>query len=502
MSVKKPALTVVALFAMGVAHAHIVASASASTSPDDYFSQPMVFDDGWSGFISGSHLQLNAISGYGVRDWKGVNKSRGALVEQNLAKLLGLPVGSGIFDYDKKVLAKPDTRQWALVSMLNWKSGYEGPFGINASLYGGAKLDYSGPTTGYWLLQKNNNSMADNFARIGRLNARLSFGNKENNLLAHAGYVGVDPDYLNSTLFGVQPFPYQMTYLTMRGLTFTSQWNNLGVYGAYFDRISQAASNSMGWFRDDKGKPIDYIAMLGVNYKFALPNYQQLILEGESTQSHNYTKEYYGGMTYVLPFSETKHIVLLGKYFNTSKDGSGFSNPTMAKDGHLLNLTAQAAIDKVSLYASYSKTYAPNKGDQAYGIISNRFYYAPAANYIPQPGFLTDRVVSDFAYDGESAYLLGAGYDFSDFVNGLKAAVGYTWGRNISSRVGLHREAETDLRLDYAVPGVKGLSTTVVNSYYKSKGKSINSTVDTFVGGMGQTINDLRWFVNYKVDLF
>ena len=465
----------------------LVFSANQAYANDsDHFSHPMPYDDGWSGFSSGSHLQLNAISGFGARDWTDAKKSDLAIETYNGAGQLGV-TGKGV--------SKPDYHQWALVGMLNWKSGYIGPFGVNASLYGGYKLDYSGPQTGYWLLQKNNGNMADQFGRIGRLNVRMALGDKQHNLLAQAGYVGVDPDYLNSVLFAKQPFPYGLTYLTMRGLTLQSKLNNLQLYGAYFDRIAQTASDGMGDLKDDKGKAINYIALLGAKYQIALPKNQQLILQGESSSSANYTKEYYGGLTYVIPFSKTKNVAFKANYFNTSKNGNGFDNPTMSKDGNLLNLNLITHLDKVSLYGAYSKTHAKNTS--ATGIVSNRFYYSPANNYTPQPGFLTDRLISDFAYDGEDTYLLGVGYNFSEFIPGLSAKVGYTWGNNISPRVGISKESETDLRIDYDIPGIKGLSTTIVNGYYTSTGK-VTSHVPT--KGFGQTVNDFRWFLNYKVN--
>jgi len=454
-----------------------------------HFQGPMWDAPNWDGLLEGSHMSLWLRAAYFNLDYKHAKKSIGA-------------TGT----------SRPDWKQAGVGGMLDWLSGYAGGwFGINAALYGAQKLDATGPGPSNGFISARNSLDANdnpryknNYGRLGRLNAKFRFGDETNNVLAHVGYVGADSEYLESTLLA--PEPHKITLSTERGATFKSNLENLKLYGAYWDRFNERTSSSLNdRFTNGAGKNIDYVYGGGATYTIPFggdtDNDHKLALNAEYAEGKNYLREYLGQATYRYPFNENTNMVANGQYYYVKKagnlwDNSGLNGSNLFdKDAHLANVNLTFNIHRVTFGGAI--THSRAKSTNGRGITSNHFYYSPAGNYAPGGYFGTSRQDSDFDFDGETAYQLSAGYDFSDFIEGLSASVTHTHGNNINKKVGLKNEIETDLAILYKVPAIQGLWFDLEEAYYHSTSKN-----NSYASNQGQRFNDFRIWANYQVATF
>ena len=429
------------------------------------------------GFIEDSHLQLNFRNQYVNRHYQHRNASR-----------LIPPTG---------------WRQWAQGLSIDYMSGYAyGIFGIDASLYGGIKLDGNNPQNAHDELlhtEKGNSRYSNFYSRIGRLNAKVRLGDAQNNAVFRYGMIGVKTALLadsDSRLF-------ESSYRGASADAVFDELNGLRLYGFYLDRIGFRTGNSYDRFQSSRdGQTIDNIQIYGAGYTIndigGADDY--LYLNGEYGVSKDYVKQYFGQASYHFAIGEDKSLLTnlqyrqgkkAGKLWNTHADG-------FDKEANHINANIMSVINGFEMALSYSYTNAKNN-KTAEGTDSHQFKPLLAANDYGKGTYWTSRQISNFNYDKESAYQAMVGYDFTHCgIAGLGAKLTHTYGTGINKAVGLENEQETDLNLSYSFQQaeLKGLSLQLEHAWYVSR----NITGSTVTAG--KRLRDLRVYANYNLAVF
>lgn len=431
-----------------------------------------------NGFVENSHLYLNLKNQYVNRHYKHAYASN-----------LNTPSG---------------WKQWAQGISLDYVSGYGfGIFGLDASLYGGIKLDGSHPQNAPDELlrtEKDGSRYSKTYARIGRFNAKFRLGDSQNNAVLRYGLIGVDTALLADS-------DSRLLESSYRGGSVDAvfeELNNLRLYGFYLDRIGFRTGNSYDRLLSSQpGKTIDNIQIYGAGYTFDDLGgpYDYLYLNGEYGVSKNYTRQYFSQASYHLAFDETHSLLANLQYRQGEKAGNLWNGGLdgFDKKAQHFNANVMGTLNSLKLALSYSQTRAKNDKSDGAGVNSYQFKSQLTANDYGKAAYWTSRQISNFNYDKESAYQAMVGYDFTDYgLAGLDARLTHTYGTGMNKATGLENEQETDLNISYAFQQqeLKGLSLQLEHAWYVSR-HITGSTI-----AAGKRLSDLRIFANYNLAVF
>lgn len=387
-----------------------------------------------------------------------------------------------------------DRSQSGLGLQLNYESPYFADFiGVGVSGYSVTKLDASGRETTDVLSVDNDGDVQDSFGQVAQAFVKLKYqdlaGAKlgrqlhKSLLLSSSGSRAV-PNTFSGGSFEIKP---------MKGLN---------LYGARYDEWSPRAESSFEAFQTDNSADgaIDYIDTVGASYASGPFS---INLEHLRAQDFLSKTGLVAAYTFALPNSSTLKFTGGihtsrddGKLFVTGSESAelddedlpGAINGVTASDndGQGVYFAADWKLGNVELGAALAQF------DGAW--IEDNFAGDHGTNPFPTGG-----VLADFSNRDERVWMLKAGYDWKDYVTGLKTILSYKDGRNatnsVDSSLGEADENELAFDLSYQLPMVKGLAVRYIYlNYHSDKTGRLD--------GVKEDETDHRLYVDYSYRFF
>ncbi|WP_330926865.1 OprD family outer membrane porin [Candidatus Sororendozoicomonas aggregata] len=386
-----------------------------------------------------------------------------------------------VFDYDG-VSDDSDFRQWAQGIEANFKSGYIGDvIGFDASYYGALKLDHAGDNVYDDLLGGSQGDKS--YGKIGQAYLKAKLGDDTLNFYGQAGLMGLDAGLMASSGSRATPSSF-------RGFYGEVNIHDVKVFSSYVDQISLRTSTGYDDFTNEAGKKIDNAYQFGGTYNGNNISAEVVYLESQDYQQQNLVS-----LGYKLPINEGMALSFGGIYHEAKENGKLWDGAFDDKAEHY-NLNTTFSVHALDVTLSYAKTNA----DKANGL--GQFQYSFADNEYGSTPSKVSRQLSDFMYNGESAWQLAAGYRFDRLgAAGLKTTLTYTKGTGIEDNSSgirtkvMDNEHETDLEVSYAFqqPELEGLSVKLQHAWHTAQYSSNHED---------EKQKDLRFYVDYTVSVF
>ncbi|QTQ34597.1 Outer membrane porin [Aromatoleum petrolei] len=387
-----------------------------------------------------------------------------------------------------------DRTQTGLGLQLNYESPYFADIvGFGVSGYSVTKLDATGFVTTDVLSADNNGELHDSFGKVAQAFVKLKYQDKAQLKIGRQLY---DSLLLISSTSRAVPNTYsgasgQLTLIP--GLT---------LYGAMFDEWSRRGEAHFEKFatdRSDEGA-IDYVAAAGARY--AKGPYE---INLEYLNSKDFLTKVGLVGAYTFNLADKNKLKLsaglhtsrdAGKLFVTAAEGAELDDEDVPgsragvtrsdNDGRGVYLDAEWTAGNVMLGAAVAKF------DGAW--IEDNFTGDHGMNPFPTGGVLADMTNND-----ETVWMARAGYDWKDYVKGLKTTVKYKQGtgaRNSHvSSLGKADESELEVDVRYQIPLLKGLNLRYRYLEY-------NSDKTGRVDGVLQDNTDHRVYLDYTYRFF
>jgi hypothetical protein len=246
------------------------------------------------------------------------------------------------------------------------------------------------------------------------------------------------------------------------GSAVVTPMKGLKMYGAIYDEWSRRAESSFEEFATDRSGEgdIDYVGVVGAEYKHG-----PVAINLEYLNSKDFLTKVGLVGAYTFSISDKNKLKLTGgihtsrdagKLFVTSSENNELDDEDKYaagarsdNDGKGIYLDLDWRVGNVMLGAAVAKF------DGAW--IEDNFTGDHGTNPFPTGGVLADMTNND-----ETLWMVRAGYDWKDYVKGLRTTVSFKQGkgaRNSHVRsLGKADEEELEFDLRYQIPVVKGLN--------------------------------------------
>jgi hypothetical protein len=387
-----------------------------------------------------------------------------------------------------------DRSQSALGLQLNYESPYFGDFiGIGLSGYSVTELGASGRLTSDILSVDKDGDVHESFGKLGQafiklkyhdvVSAKLGRQVHKSMLLSSSGSRAIPNTFSGGTI-DIKP---------MKGLK---------VYGAMYNEWSPRSDAHFHEFKTDRSDEgeIDYIGLIGVSYDAG-----PFSVDLEYLKSDNFMSKTGLVASYTFDLANKSKLKLTGGVHTSRDDGKLFVTGSESAElddedvpGSKAGTTA-SDNDGLGVYVAADWSFgnvllggALAKFDGAW--IEDNFAGDHGTNVFPTGG-----VLADFTNRDERVWMLKAGYDWKEYVKGLKTTISYkkgTGARN-SHVPALGKADESELALDvrYAIPVLKGLGVRYTYLDYKS---DKTGRLD----GVKEDERDHRLYIDYTYRFF
>ena len=384
-----------------------------------------------------------------------------------------------------------DRTQTALGVQLNYESpNFADLIGIGLSGYGVQRLDSSGFVTTDILKADNSGGLHDEFSKISQAFVKLKyrdlfalkFGRQlHNSLLLSSSASRAIPNTFSGGSGSITP---------MKGLT---------LYGAVYDRWSRRADSRFEGFATDRSREgaIDYVGLAGATYKSG-----PVAVNFEYLNSKDFLKKMGLVGAYTFTLADKNALKLsggihtsrdAGKLFVTSSENNELDDenkyPAGARsdnDGRGVYLDLEWNVGNVMLGGAVAKFRG--------AWIEDNFTGDHGTNPFPTGGVLADMTNND-----ETVWMVRAGYDWKDYVKGLRTTVKFKQGKGARNshvtRLGKADEEEFEVDVRYQIPLVKGLNLRYRYLHYTSD--KVGQ-----VDGVLQGNTDHRIYLDYSYRFF
>jgi len=398
---------------------------------------------------------------------------------------------------------KPSSyEQSALGLQLNYQSPYWADFiGFDASLYGVTKTGSSGTPTTNLLEVGNNGRVEDSYVTAAQAliklkyqdTAQLKVGRQiQNGLLLRSTNTRAVPDTYSGASASVKPFD---------GLT---------IYGAIYDQWRSRSTGEFEKFRTEATKAgvanaIDYISIVGASYANG-----PLLVTAEYLNSKSYLSKFGLVGAYTIPLD--KNSLKLSSGLFTSRDAGslfvcsaerdldcGTGTQRISNDGMGVYIDGEWKLSNVTIGAAVAKF-------DGFWIEDNFAVNATRTGGLTQdhgtnPFPTAAGLGPDLSNRDELVGSVRLGYDFKDYIRGLKAAFKYAQGTGAKSsnqeNLAVGSENYREFNLQYAIPFVKNLSARYAYMNYDSHIKN-GSTTATIKGMSRQDWEQHRLYIDYS----
>ncbi|USE36151.1 OprD family outer membrane porin [Endozoicomonas sp. SCSIO W0465] len=285
---------------------------------------------------------------------------------------------------------------------------------------------------------------------------------------------------------------------------------------AWVDEVSTRTQSGFHHIVNAENEKIDWVVAMQLSYTFDLANHRSLELQYNNGLAHKYVTGQNVNAIFTMPLHNDSTLTLTGMYYHAKQDGDLWkwvNNPkaedysprpfdNKAQSGNL-NAVLESGPWTFNAGVTYTKakTSVVNT-ENNYQTIGYYDYYF-GANTQGAYDVPSNAIYSSFYFDKETAWMVGAEYDFSSVgIDGLSFGYNYMYGsgmkaRNIATNTeqDVH-ESESDLTLIYNFnqPELKGLQFKVEYAYYKNS--------DAFYLATGQNeVKDLRSWLSYSFSI-
>ncbi len=347
-----------------------------------------------------------------------------------------------------------DRSQTALGIQLDYESPYFADLiGIGVSGYAVQRIDSSGFVATDILKADNDGGLHDEFGKVAQAFVKLKYRDLVQLKLGRQLHKSL---LLSSSTSRAVPNTFS------GGSGAITPMKGLSVYGAVYDQWSRRADSSFEEFatdRSDEGA-IDYVGLVGAAYKSG-----PVAVGFEYLNSKDFLTKLGLVGSYTFTLAEKNALKLsggihtsrdAGKLFVTASEGAELDDedqyPAGARsdnDGRGVYLDLEWNVGNVMLGGAVAKF------DGAW--IEDNFTGDHGTNPFPTGGVLADMTNND-----ETVWMVRAGYDWKDYIKGLKTTVKFKQGSGAKNshveRLGEADEDELELDVRYKIPVVKGLN--------------------------------------------
>ncbi|WP_257280782.1 MULTISPECIES: OprD family porin [unclassified Endozoicomonas] len=301
--------------------------------------------------------------------------------------------------------------------------------------------------------------------------------------------------------------------------TVPSNWNGYNLKGtienlkiglALVDQMSlrnQAGFHSLTNF---SGEKIDYIIGAEAIYTLQFSHERELRLKYRNAFAKEFLQAHNGDILFTTYAGQNLKINLGGSYYQTQKsgrlwEGTGWGGSPLFDDkASVINLHGGLMAGSWHFRAGVSHFKAPSsaKASGTHYTPPGAYYYDFGANTHGTWDINTSGSAEDMLYDGETAWMMGLAYNFSEsWLKGLKAGYAFYYGSGmeVSAPDGQKiavAEREHDIHLVYAFPKtvLEGLKFKLKYGLYQND-KALRKAIR-------KEENDLRIWLDYDFQIF
>ncbi len=384
-----------------------------------------------------------------------------------------------------------DRSQTALGLQLNYESPYFADvIGFGVSGYSVTRLDSSGLVVSDILKADNKGGFHDSFGKIAEAFVKLKhrdlvevkLGRQlHNSMLLFSSTSRAVPNTYSGGSVSVTP---------MKGLAF---------YGAVYNEWSRRADSRFEGFatdRSDEGD-IDYIGVVGAEYKNG-----PIAVNLEYLNAKDFLTKVGLVGSYTFTLADKNKLKLTGGIHTSREAGKLF-----------VTGSESAELDDEDKYAAGARSDNNGQGvyldlDWRYGNVMLGAAVAKFGgawiedNFAGDHGrnpFPTGGVLADMTNRDQTVWMVRAGYDWKDYVKGLRTTVSFKQGtgaRNSHVRsLGKADEQELEFDLRYQIPVVKGLNLRYRYLQYRSDKVGL-------LDGVKEDTTDHRVYLDYTYRFF
>lgn len=264
----------------------------------------------------------------------------------------------------------------------------------------------------------------------------------------------------------------------------------------WFNRVSERTQSGFHHVLNSDNKTIDWLIGTQLSYTVGLEGKRSLELQYNNGMAKDFVIGHNGNVIFTTPMHNDSTLTLGGLYYYAKKHGDLWDNSGFNDDAQSGNLYAVLESGPWTFNAGVS--YSKAKLSQGLGYYYDQFGENTHGTF----DSTTAAIFSNFNFDDETAWVLGAQYDFSGFgLEGLSLGYNFFHGSGMKvkgSNGSEHsvQESENDLTLIYNFPQpeLKGLELKVTYVYYT------NSEAMVVPSGQGEQKN-LRAYLIYHFSI-
>lgn len=376
-----------------------------------------------------------------------------------------------VFFNEKDTSINQTRGAWTGAAWLNAETGYIANFlNVGGSAYRAAKLDIKTSNVGSASLL---NAADEPFGKLGQawIHVKLPQPIYGVNAGIKAGRQLVETGLLSTSVARSIPGSWQ-------GVDASLSFHNFNAEVGWFNRINERDQSGFHDVVNSEGEKIDWVVGTQLSYTFDLGNHRSLEFQYNNGLAKDFVLGQNGNAFFTATLCDSSILTLAGMYYYARQHGnlwigntSGFEN-----DAQSGNVYAVLAGSSWTLNAGISYTKAKaSVNNQLNGFQALGFYYDQfGENTRGTFNASTSAIFSNFNFDRETAWVVGAEYNFGSVgLEGLSLSYNFLHGsgmrvigpNGVEHRV---RESENDLVLTYNFhqPELKGLTLRLKYAYY------------------------------------
>ena len=406
-----------------------------------------------------------------------------------------------LFFNEEDTSANQTRGAWTAAVWLNGETGYIADFlNVGGSAYRAAKLDMKdgNGTNSASLLDAD----AEPFGKLGQawIHIKLPQAYDGVNAGIKAGRQLVETGLLSTSMARSVPGSWQ-------GVNASLDVGGFNGEVGWFNRVSEKSQSGFHHVVNSADKKIDWVIGAQLNYTFELDGKRSLELQYNNGLAKDFILSQNGNVIFTTPMYNDSTLTLAGMYYYAKQHGNLWVGNTAGfeHDSQSGNLYTVLELGPWTFNAGVTYTKAKTSinnqiGDfQALGFYYDQFGENTRGTFNAS----TSAIFSNFNFDGETAWVLGAQYDFSSLgLEGLSLSYNFLHGSGMKVVSAINgtehhvRESENDLTLIYnfSQPELKGLKLKVQYAYYT------NSEAMVVPSGQGEQKN-LRAYLVYHFSI-
>ena len=396
---------------------------------------------------------------------------------------------------------------WTGGLWLNFRSGYLGDIlGVGASFYGVTKLDMSKENKHSYQLLNNNN---EGFAKLGQIYGEIKL---PSSFTGRSASFTVGRQTLRTGLISgssSRSTPSTWSGYNLKG-AIESSVGNLEIGLALVDQMSLRNEAGFHDITNFSHQRIEHIIGSEITYTLPLSSNRKLRFKYRNAFARDFLQAHNGDILFTMPVGKKIEVSAGVSYYQSRKDGSlwegkGFNGTPLFDDkASVINLHASLKSGSWYFRTGISKFDAPTSikttgsGYSQPGV----YYYDFGMNTHGTWDVGTTGFAEDMLYDGETVWMGGIAYDFSEIgLKGLEAGYAFHYGSGMhvispnGQKINV-AEHEHDILLVYAFPqkNIEGLKFKLKYGLYRNDAALRKA--------IGKEESDLRIWLDYDFLIF